>query len=110
MQHVKPGMSKFQFVTLAMLFIGTQGLVQFAMQYVVPQKVPLEWEYRTYYLTSREDGKFYGSDLEAIGRDGWELVSTTPGGSQTQICLFKRPIFGPLRDLDDEDTEPEDEG
>jgi len=96
------GMTKWQFAILATLFIGTQGAVQFAMQYVVPHKIPLEWEYRTYYLTSRDDGKFYGGDLSEMGGDGWELVSVVPAGTQTQVCLFKRPVFGPLKAFDEE--------
>lgn len=94
-------MTKWEFVKLALLFIATQAGVEFAMQYVVPGKVPRRWEYRTRYLEPGKDGMYYGSDLAGLGKKGWELITVVPSGEQ-QMCLFKKPIFTGLGDDDDD--------
>lgn len=98
-------MTKTQFVMLAILFITTQAIAQFAFQYIAPHKLPMEWEYRTYYLSPRDDGRLYGSDLSEVGADGWELVQVVGTSGKDRICLFKRPVFGPLRSEPEESSD-----
>jgi len=97
-------MTKWEFVKLALLFIATQAGVEFAMQYVVPGKVPRRWEYRTRYLEPGKDGMYYGADLAGLGKKGWELITVVPSGQQ-QMCLFKKPIFTGLGGDDDDDDD-----
>lgn len=99
-------MTKWEFVKLALLFIATQAGVEFAMQYVVPGKVPRRWEYRTRYLEPGKDGRYYGADLAGLGKKGWELITVVPSGQQ-QMCLFKKPIFTGLGD-DNDDNDDDD--
>jgi len=97
-------MTKWEFVKLATLFIGTQAGVEFAMQYVVPARVPKRWEYRTRYLEPGKDGMYYGADLANLGKKGWELITVIPKGQQ-QVCLFKKPIFTGLSSDDEKDDD-----
>lgn len=85
------GMTKTQFAVLALLFIGTQGAVQFAMSHVIPGKVPPQWAYRTFYHEKRETGRYYGADIAELGKQGWQLVSVVPSGDGN-ICYFKKPL------------------
>lgn len=46
----------------------------------------IAWEYR--FSPSDDLAK-----LDALGRDGWELVGTAPGGSSTLLFKRLRPSF-----------------
>lgn len=96
-------MTKTQFCMIALLFIATQAGVTFVMQQIVPHTMPPQWEYRIYYLEPHQSGAYYGSDLHALGEHGWELVSVVPRGASTQMCIFKKPIFVPMKSGSDEE-------
>lgn len=84
-----------KFILMMILFAVITGGVQFAIQNVVPTK----WEYRTHYLDPRDNGLYFGADLQEIGDSGWELIAVIPKGKQ-QLCILKRPA---LRKSENED-------
>ena len=87
-------MTPKKFILLMILFTVITGGVQFAIHNVLPTK----WEYRTHYLGPRENGQYFGADLQDIGNSGWELVAVVPSGKK-QLCILKRPA---LRKSDEE--------
>jgi hypothetical protein len=47
-----------------------------------------KWEYKLLF-----GGKVSEDEMNALGQQGWELVSTiTNGNGYWQGCIFKRPI------------------
>ncbi len=91
-------MTTKKFILLMTLFAVITAGVQFA----VDNLAPVKWEYRTYYLSAREEGQYYGADLSDLGDSGWELVSVVSGRNEV-ICFLKRPALRPKEESDDED-------
>lgn len=91
-------MTAKKFILLLTLFAVLTAGIQFA----VNNFVPVKWEYRTYYLSPREKGQFFGADLKDLGESGWELVSAVPRG-ENLVCFLKRPALTKTEDDDDDD-------
>jgi hypothetical protein len=69
------------------------------------------WEYHVEYLKHEHDGSHspsLSSQLNALGNEGWELVTTTllerTEFSGTMMCVLKRPR---LQSADEEVPAPE---
>lgn len=82
-------MSWKQFFVWIILF----GTVQVGANMLLPVVWAPRYEYRTEYLSTRSDGEFYGSDLQELGEDGWEMTDIVALDRQTHVCYFKRPIL-----------------
>lgn len=66
----------------------------------------MQWEYRSHtiagegvFITGGVDHARITRDLNAFGRDGWDLVSAfntnyASGGTNLLVFLFKRPVSG----------------
>ena len=48
------------------------------------------FQYRTYYLDAGTDGRFYGADLQAEGKQGWEVIEIVPGDDGRMVCFMKK--------------------
>ena len=68
-------------------------LIEIAFEFAVPRLYPPRWEYRTYYLLIHEDGRYYGNDLELLGKDGWELTEVVPIDSSQHVLYFKKQTW-----------------
>lgn len=45
----------------------------------------VRWEYKTVSTTA-------GTTLNELGREGWELVATSPGSNSSSLLYFKRSV------------------
>ncbi|MCC6233060.1 MAG: DUF4177 domain-containing protein [Verrucomicrobiales bacterium] len=75
-------------ISLLVILIGLLGVITFGARFQAAPK----WEYR---LESPSD-LFFESELDRLGKDGWELVSarratSSYGDGASYEMIFKRP-------------------